>query len=79
MANAGPMQVPSVQLLTRREAAQRLAVSVRTLRRWSAQGLVPVVRLRGLCLYDLRDLNALVAAAKRPGSASASTHPEKKP
>ncbi len=53
-----------LQLLTQSQAAERLAVSQRTLRRWTTIGLVRSLRLGGRRLYDLRDLEVLVAEAK---------------
>ena len=53
-----------LQLICETETANRLGISRRTLRRWTAAGLIPSLRLRGRRLYDVRDLERVVAAAK---------------
>ena len=57
------------RLMGREEAAEYLRVTLRTLDRLTARGLLSPVRLPGICrtLLDLADLNRLVDEAKRSG------------
>lgn len=56
--------VQTVRLLPLKAAAAYLGISPWTLRRLAWQNTVPVVRLSRRLLFDLKDLDALVEAAK---------------
>lgn len=64
MSATNPAAAPIRFLLSSREAASALSISLRTLDRWRKAGLVPVVRVRGRVLFDPRDLTALVDRMK---------------
>jgi excisionase family DNA binding protein len=57
-----------LQLIDRNRAAATLCVSLRTLERWVARGLIPRVRVPGSrkSLFDLRDLDLFITKAKAP-------------
>lgn len=65
----------SITLLTARAVAERLGVSVRTLRRWARAGRVPVVQVGGpggRVMVPVQWLESLIrtavdGAAPRPG------------
>ncbi len=67
MANS-PSSTPALPgLLTSDEAADRLAVSKRTLWSLTKEGRVRCVRIGRSVRYDPRDLEAFIAAAKKGG------------
>ncbi len=54
------------ELLTERDASQRLGLSVRTLQKWRLQGNgPPFLKLGGAVRYDPEDLEQYVEAARR--------------
>jgi len=58
-----PVPTPVRRLLTAREAAERLSVSVRTLSRWGEAGTLPTHRtLGGHRRYDPDDIDRLIEA-----------------
>jgi len=60
----------SPRLLNELELAERLALSVKTLRRWRWAGLGPhFLKIGGAVRYDPRDVDAFIEAARR-GSTS---------
>jgi predicted DNA-binding transcriptional regulator AlpA len=68
------------QLISRREAAEQLGVSVQTLANWSAQGKGPrVVRLgRTVVRYDPIDIAAFIDDAKSGRAPSVRTPAEER-
>ena len=62
----GPAGKVPALLLGKREAAQALGISERTLWALTKEGKVPYVRLRRRVLYDPGDLQAWVHGLKRP-------------
>ncbi|MBX7168600.1 MAG: helix-turn-helix domain-containing protein [Pirellulales bacterium] len=64
MSTTDPAAAPIRLLLSSREAAAALSISLRTLDRWRDAGLVPVVRVRGRVLFDPRDLVEMIDRAK---------------
>jgi len=54
------------KLLSFREAAQFLGVSLQTLRQWKSRGLVPHVRLGRRCLLRQVDLEKMIARGLQP-------------
>ncbi|MBX7166517.1 MAG: helix-turn-helix domain-containing protein [Pirellulales bacterium] len=64
MSTTDPTAAPIRLLLSSREAAAALSISLRTLDRWRDAGLVPVVRVRGRVLYDPRDLVEMIDSVK---------------
>lgn len=63
--------MPTLPLLTYPEAADRLRVSTKTLRRLVAAGTIPAVRISvGSVRFDVADLDAYLAARKTEASAS---------
>ncbi len=56
----------STSLINETEAAQRLGLSVKTLRRWRWAGNPPhFVKIGGAVRYDLSDLEAFIEAGRR--------------
>jgi excisionase family DNA binding protein len=55
------------RLLTLRETAELLAISVGSARRLIAAGELPVVRFNRRLLVDAKDLDAFIQRAKQPG------------
>lgn len=45
--------------LTRKELAERLKVSTRTIERWSKRGLLTPIKIAGIVRYDENEINAL--------------------
>lgn len=65
IAAAGPPKGPAgKRLLSQREAAGYLGVSVRKVQELGADGTLKRVALGGRTLYDIRDLDALIDRAK---------------
>ena len=64
-----------VQLLDVAQVANRLDLGVSTVRRWIAEGAIPVVRLGRRVLVEEAALAEIVAAA-RAGSAQEGAHEE---
>lgn len=52
------------RLVSHADAAGYLALGERTLRSWVAAGRIPVVRVGRSVRFDVRDLDAFVAASK---------------
>jgi len=53
----------------RREAAEILGVSVRTLARWHDEGVLQTVKIGALVGYDLEDLRRITQAGSVEGAA----------
>jgi excisionase family DNA binding protein len=65
IAAAAPPKGPAgKRLLSQREAAGYLGVSVRKVQEMGAAGQLPKVALGGRTLYDIRDLDAIIDQAK---------------
>jgi excisionase family DNA binding protein len=47
-------------LLTEKQAAQRLNISVSTLRRWRARYAIPVFKIGGILRYSNEDLQSFI-------------------
>jgi predicted site-specific integrase-resolvase len=63
-----PTRTPA--LVNETEAARRLGISVKTMRRWRWAGQGPVfTKLGGAVRYSLSDLEAFVAAGRRQSTA----------
>lgn len=53
--------MPNTELLTAQQVADRLAVHVESVRRWTRQGDLPAVRLpSGRYRYRIEDVNVLI-------------------
>jgi excisionase family DNA binding protein len=65
---AGMTTIPeSPRLLTTKDVAKRLSLSPRSVERLRAQGLgPPFIRLGGAVRFDPRDVDAWLAAHRRP-------------
>jgi excisionase family DNA binding protein len=64
---ASSIGTPSL-LLTEREAAQLLSVSVKTLYLWRRAGTLPYIAIGASGVrYDRRDLEAFIASRRRGG------------
>ncbi len=59
------------QLLNLEEAAAALKVSIHTVRAWTFQGKLPVVKLGRRCLYRLADLETFVEENWQPAGRNA--------
>ncbi len=66
------MTTPEADVLTRREAAARLGVTVRTLDRWAMQGRGPAYSLtgdrKGRALYSAASIAEWLESRRRTGS-----------
>jgi transposase len=64
------MQTPEADVLTRRQAAARLNVTVNTLNRWAMQGRGPAYSLtgnrKGRALYSAATIAAWLESRKQP-------------
>jgi len=54
------------ELLSVEEAAKILGISLHTVRAWTFQRRLPVVKLGRRCLYRRQDLEALIEKSLRP-------------
>lgn len=69
-AGAGGVSMP--RLLSEQQVEQHYGLRVRTLQRWRLESRGPRYRkLHGLVRYDVRDLDAWIAAAPGGGGATA--------
>ena len=67
---------PMAQLLTERDTARRLGLSVRTLQKWRLLGQGPrYLKLGQAVRYDPDDLEAFVQAARRTSTSERSSGP----
>lgn len=57
---------PAAALLTAEQAAQYLSISIWTLRQWTSQQRIPVVRLGRATRYDPAALAAWIAEHSQP-------------
>jgi len=48
------------KLLTLREAAPLIGISLSTIRRWASARRIPLIKLGGRCLVDARELEKLI-------------------
>jgi excisionase family DNA binding protein len=66
------MTAPEADVLTRREAAARLGVTVATMNRWAQQGRGPAYSLtgdrKGRALYSAATIAAWLESRRRTGS-----------
>jgi hypothetical protein len=66
------MQTPEADVLTRRQAAERLGVTVTTMNRWAMQGRGPAYSLTGNCkgraLYSAASIAEWLESRRRTGS-----------
>jgi excisionase family DNA binding protein len=56
------------QLLRTREVAERLAIDVRTVRRYVTDGLLPAIRIGGSVRFDPDDVDSVIAAGRTSGA-----------
>jgi excisionase family DNA binding protein len=61
--------MPAGNLLTRSQVAEILQVTLETVRRWTDDGQLPVIRFGRLVRYDPRDVEAFIRARKGGGVA----------
>jgi excisionase family DNA binding protein len=64
LADAGARQLDKVQFLSVAEVARRFDCSIRTVRRWIADGLLPAVTVGGLCRIAESDVDAMVQKSR---------------
>ena len=57
---ADEAQTPSPRYISAQEVARRLDCSVRTVRRWIADGVLPAVTVGGLCRIAESDVEAMI-------------------
>jgi excisionase family DNA binding protein len=66
------MQTPEADVLTRRQAAERLGVTTTTLARWAMQGRGPAYSLtgttKGRALYSAASIAEWLESRRRTGS-----------
>jgi len=66
------MQTPEADVLTRRQAAERLGVTTTTLARWAMQGRGPAYALtgnrKGRALYSAASIAEWLESRRRTGS-----------
>ncbi|MXP66077.1 DNA-binding protein [Roseomonas sp. M0104] len=68
-----PRPDPGDRLLRLAEVATYLGTSPRTLRRWRAQGLIPVVRIGGSVRVRAADLERALAGPSDPAASGPET------
>jgi excisionase family DNA binding protein len=64
LANTGSYQPGKAQFLSVAEVARRFDCSIRTVRRWIADGLLPAVTVGGLCRIAESDVDAMVQKSR---------------
>jgi excisionase family DNA binding protein len=70
-AAASPSPQAPVELLTQRQLAQRLGVSLRTVASWAHNRVVPMIKIRGFCRFDFAKVQAVLLRHERPEAGSA--------
>lgn len=65
VADTGARQLDKAQFLSVAEVARRFDCSIRTVRRWIADGLLPSVTVGGLCRISESDIDAMVQSSRK--------------
>ena len=61
---------PPELLLTQVQMAQRLGISRRTLATWVTNQIVPMIKVRGYCRFDVAKVLAALERHERPAATS---------